>query len=195
MVPQPLRVLPQPTPTQLQMSLIEELKLVIARRVSETDSASPAPYSGITGPGASVFNHLSTPNGYYTPLLRALSPAEPAVEGEVARHSPGPAPITPPTCNDTGLSQSSRGPTWRTVLQPLPQMKFVSTSVGTTSAVSLRGTSAGLLGDRMGAQLELSSSTDSTPVEGVTVSADATPNTESGSEETEGVFRTVGDTV
>jgi len=194
MVPPLLRVLPQPAPTQLPLSLIDELKLVIARRASEANSASPAPYSGSSGPGASVFNHLSTPNGYYTPLLRALSPAEPEVESEVARHSPGPAPITPPTCNDTDLSQS-RAPTWRTVPQPLLHTKFISASDGTTSAVSLRGTSAGLLGDRMGEQLELSSSTYSTPVEGVTVSADATPNTESGSEETEGVFRTVGDKV
>lgn len=185
-VPPPLRVVPQPLPTQLPLSLIDELKLVIARRASMVETASPAPYSGITGPGASVFNHLTARNGYYTPLLRALSPAESAVEGEATRYSPGSAPITPPVCNEEVLSQS-RAPTWRTVLQS--QTKLPSTSGGITSVASVRGTSAGLLGDALSAQDGHSPSQCTVSVgEVATVIADATPSTESGSEETGGVF-------
>ena len=184
--PPPLRVVPQPLPTQLPLSLIDELKLVIARRTSEAESASPAPYSGITGPGACVFNHLPARNGYYTPLLRALSPA---TEGEATRYSPGSAPITPPACNEKELSLS-RTPTWRTVSQAQ-----LSSALG-GATVSLRGTSAGLLGDALSAQDGHSPSQCTASVgEEATVSADATPSTEGSSGEAEGVFRMVGDKV
>lgn len=184
----PASALVQAAHTHLPLSLIEELKLVIARRASAgTPSTSPAPYSGITSAGASVFNHLSAPNAYYTPLLRALSPAEPPLERDVNPHSPGPAPITPPTSSPNERPQSE-APIWRTV----PHTRFAASTTAGNNAGSLRGTSAGLLGDTQGTHAKRAQVLGTpSAVEAANGSADSTPSTEGSWEGTHSVFRTL----
>lgn len=181
---------------QLPMSVMDELKQVIAaRRTAQTDSASPAPLSGVTGPSHSVFNHLSTPNTYYTPLLRALSPAEPEPPStqEGTPHSPGSsAPVTPDSASAGSVNRLPQrmALTWRTV----KQAQFTSP----VTAMSLRGTSAGMLGDTASTAPDHAPRSDTANIvtleeveSGLTVSGGSSPHT-GGSEETECAFKSVG---
>lgn len=81
--------------------VMRELKDVIAQRNPSTAGAtSPPPLSGgVSGPEASVFNHLTAPNPYYSPLVSALFPDSPP-HGVAS----SPAPV-------------AHTPTWRTVRQ------------------------------------------------------------------------------